>query len=46
MSFVYFEIPCMKTNVVPKLEFELAFVQTAVKHFSHYSTMTPFQKQE
>ena len=28
-------------NVIPQLEFELAYFEDTVKHFNHYTTGTP-----
>ena len=28
-------------NVITQLEFELAYTETAIKHFNHYVTGTP-----
>ena len=36
--------PNLKVNIVPWLEFELAFFKAAVKHFSHYAMGTPSKK--
>ena len=30
-----------KMNVIERLEFELAYLEVAVQHFSHYATGTP-----
>ena len=32
---------CPKMNVMEQLEFELAYNNVIVKHFNHYSTVTP-----
>ena len=32
---------CSKVNVIPQLEFELAYYDSAVPRFNHYNTWTP-----
>ena len=32
---------CPKVNVIAQLEFELAYCDSAVHHFNHYTTRTP-----
>ena len=32
---------CPKVNVIARLEYELAYYDSAVHHFNHYTTRTP-----
>ena len=35
---------CPKMNVIARLEYELAYYDSAVHRFNHYTTRTPFSK--
>ena len=37
---------CLKVNVIARLEFELAYYDSAVHRFNHYTTRTPANKPE
>ena len=37
---------CPKVNVIARLEYELAYYDSAVHHFIHYTTRTPLRKLE
>ncbi len=37
---------CSKVNVIARLEYELAYYDSAVHRFNHYATRTPAKKKQ
>ena len=41
MEFIYFPLGIiLKVNVIERLEFELAYFEAGIKHFSHFTSGT------